>query len=75
MRYVKVDGHTNLVRDLKTNSIINTNMNEYQKYLSMKQSKSNDDKKIEVIENDLNNIKNDINEIKSLLRSLANESR
>lgn len=74
MRYVKVDGHTNLVRDLKTNSIINTNMNEYKKYLSMKQSKSNDDKKIEVIENDLNNIKNDINEIKSLLRNLVNES-
>lgn len=74
MRYVKVEGHVNLVRDLKTNSIINTNMNEYQKYLSMKQMKGTEDKKIEVIENDLNNIKNDINEIKSLLRNLVNES-
>ena len=74
MRYAKVDGHVNLIRDLETNCIINTNMNEYQKYLSMRKLKDQDDKKIQNIENDLNNIKNDINEIKFLLRSLINES-
>lgn len=71
MRYAKVDGHVNLVRDLENNCIINTNMNEYQKYLSTRKLKEQDDKKIENIENDLSNIKNDINEIKTLLRNLS----
>ena len=74
MKYIKVKDNNDLVRDITTNSIINTNINEYQRYLSMKMDKDNDNKKMKEFENDLNNIKNDINEIKFLLRSLINES-
>jgi oligoendopeptidase F len=74
MKYIKVKDNSDLVRDITTNSIINTNINEYQRYLSMKMDKYNENKKMKEFENDLNNIKNDINEIKFLLRSLINES-
>jgi len=74
MKYIKVKDNNDLVRDITTNSIINTNINEYQRYLSMKMDKDNENKKMKEFENDLNNIKNDINEIKFLLRSLINES-
>ena len=75
MKYIKVKDNSDLVRDVTTNSIINTNINEYQRYLSMKIDKDTENKKMKNFENDLDNIKNDITEIKSLLRSLINEPR
>lgn len=75
MEYLKVDGHTHLYRDPKTNSIINRNMSEYQEYVSRKNIKSEENQKIQNLEDDLANMKGDLDEIKSLLRSLLNESR
>ena len=72
MDYIKVQGHTNLVRDSQTNSIINTNMSEYEGYLARKKAKNQEVSKIENLEHDVDGIKNDLNEIKSLLRSLIN---
>ena len=73
--YYKVEGHSNLVRDINTNAIINTNMNDYENYKSLKKIKEQERQKMECLENELNEIKNDMNEIKSLLRSLINESK
>lgn len=74
MNYLKVDGHSHLMRDQKTNSIINTNMSEYQEYVSRKKAKSEENQKVQNLEKDLANMKDDINEIKNLLRSLVNGS-
>jgi hypothetical protein len=74
MEYSKVDGHSYLLRDLKTNSIINKNMVEYQDYLNRRNVKADENQKIQHLESDVANIKNDLSEIKSLLRSLVNES-
>ena len=75
MEYAKVEGHSHLLRDSKTNSIINTNMVEYQEYLNRRNVKADENQKIQHLESDIANIKDDLNEIKSLLRSLVNESR
>jgi|TARA_R110000868_G_scaffold117644_1_gene312740 hypothetical protein len=75
MKYAKVEGHSHLLRDSKTNSIINTNMVEYQEYLNRRNVKVDENQKIQHLESDVANIKNDLSEIKSLLRSLVNESR
>ena len=75
MEYKKVEGHSHLLRDSKTNSIINTNMVEYQEYLNRRNVKADENQKIQHLESDVANIKNDLSEIKSLLRSLVNESR
>jgi hypothetical protein len=75
MEYLKVEGHNNLIRDPFTNAIINTNMTEYQQYVSRRDVKNKENQKIEDLESDVTNIKNDLDEIKMLLRSLVDGSR
>lgn len=75
MDYIKVKGHEGLIRDPQTNSIINTNMSEYQEYISRKKVKNEEQQKIQNLESDVANIKDDLDEIKFLLRSLVNESK
>jgi predicted transcriptional regulator len=74
MDYIKVKGHNHLIRDTKTNSIINTNVSEYNEYISRRDSKLKESQKIQNLESDVDNIKEDLNEIKFLLRRLINES-
>ena len=72
--YIKVSGHSDLVRDPETNSIINRNKSEYDEYMMRKSLKSEENQKIQTIENEVASMKDDINEIKGLLRRLVNES-
>jgi len=73
--YVKVSGHSDLVRDPETNSIINKNKSEYNEYMMRKNLKSEENQKVQTIEDEVASIKSDVNEIKSLLRELINGSR
>ena len=73
MEYTKVKGHSHLLRDSKTNSIINTNMIEYQEYLNRRNVKADENQKVQTIEEEVYNIKNDISEIKSLLKELLKQ--
>jgi hypothetical protein len=50
-------------------------MSEYKEYLSMSDSKMEENQKIQNLERDLDNIKDDLDEIKNLLRNLANGSK
>lgn len=74
MTYLKVEGYTHLVRDQNTNSIVNTNMSEYQEYISRRNIKNEENQKVQNLEKDLANMKEDLYEIKNLLRSLVNGS-
>jgi hypothetical protein len=74
MNLIPVEGERNLVRDIKTNAIINTNEQEYNAYLARKNSTINERQRVENLENQINEVKGDLNEIKMLLRSLANGS-
>ena len=42
MTYLKVEGHSGLYRDPKTNSIVNRNNSEYNEYMSRKKIKDNE---------------------------------
>ncbi len=75
MRYSKVEGHLNLIRDESTKAILNTNMQEYQQYISLKKSKENQTKRIDNLESNINELKNDLTEIKDLLRGIINGSK
>lgn len=70
MKHIKVDGHPGLVRDKKSKAILNTDMTNYKKYMKLKESYNNEDKKIENLENGLSELKSDIDEIKNLLKEL-----
>jgi len=72
MENIKVKGYDYLLRDPKTNAIINTNKSEYNEYVTRRNSKEKEQQRIQNLESDVANIKNDLDEIKSLLRSLVN---
>jgi uncharacterized protein YpuA (DUF1002 family) len=71
MNYQKVEGHSNLIRDVETNAILNTNVTEYNNYINMKKMKENESKRVENLENDLASVKDDLKEIKDLLRNFC----
>jgi len=75
MTHSKVEGHSNLVRDEKTNAILNTNMNDYNHYIKLKRIREEGSKKVELLESDMNVIKSDLQEIKTLLGNLLNGSK
>ena len=70
--YIPVEGNKDLVRDPKTDSIINTNTNAYEQYVSERKKRKLEKEKSLNIEEDLANLKSEMNEIKSLLRELVN---
>jgi hypothetical protein len=75
MDFIKVKGHDHLIRDPKTNAIINNNMSEYQEYIMRKEAKNKENQKIQNLEKDLDSIRDDLDEIKFLLRNLTNGSK
>ena len=66
MDYKKVEGHSDLIRDLETNAVINTNKTAYQDYLKMREQKLNEKQR-------LDNLENEVGEIKSLLYKLLDK--
>ena len=72
MDYIKVKNHENLIRNSKSNFIINTNKSEYDEYIARRKQKQNEKNKVENLERDLSTLRNEITEIKDLLRSLVN---
>lgn len=65
--YAKVEDYPNLIRDLKTNAIINTDRKSVQTYNKIKQNRDAEKSRIDNLENELNDIKDSILEIKQLL--------
>ena len=69
---MKVEGHNNLVRENDSNAIVNTDLSEYNNYLSLRSKRKQKSERIDNMENDLKSLKEDINEIKTLLKALSN---
>lgn len=73
-RYVNVEGHTSLVRDIETGAIVNTNRTEYERYVKQKRLFQERNSQIEQINkhtNEINSIKDDLQEIKSMLLQMV----
>ena len=71
MKHLKVEGHSNLYRDPRTNSIINKSSSQYDEYITKRSSKDKESQKLQNLEEDVANMKSDLSEIKTLLRSLC----
>ena len=70
--YIPVERYKDLVRDPKTNQIINTNSSAYEQYISQRKRRKLEKEKSLSVEQDLASLKNEMNEIKSLLKELVN---
>ena len=71
MSYIKVEGHSSLVREQVSNGIVNTDKNAYTIYMQRvkEAKKSNNDLRYAVRE--INNLKAELTEIKQLLGKLV----
>ena len=67
---VKVQGHTHLVRDLKSQAIINTDSNAYARYMARKAKQEKKDDEVRKVIRDVNQIKKEMFEIKDLLKKV-----
>ena len=56
-RYLKVEGHTSLVRDTYSNGIVNTNVNEYQIYMQRVKSREQQGDEIRNAVKEINTLK------------------
>ena len=73
-RYVSVEGHTSLVRDIDTGAIVNTNRSDYERYVKQKRLFQERNSQIEQINkhtSEINSIKDDLQEIKSMLLQMV----
>jgi hypothetical protein len=64
--YKKVEGHSDLVRDMESGAVINNDTTAYQNYLAMKNQKIKEQERME-------NLENEVSELKSLLKELINK--
>ena len=75
MDYIKVKDKNHLVRDSFSNGIVNTDYENYKKYIESYKQKLSETKEIKDLQEEVSSMKEDLSEIKSLLRSIANESK
>ena len=70
MSIVKVKGHTHLVRDLKSQAIINTDSDAYARYMARKAKQNRKDDKMREVIREVNSLKGEMTEIKNLLKEI-----
>ena len=68
----KVQGHTHLIRDLKSQAIINTDSDAYARYMARKTKQKIKDEEVRQVIRDVNELKNEMREIKNLIIGLKN---
>ena len=72
--FIKVEGHTSLVRDVRSNAIINHNVSEYQTYMKRIRDREQQGDQIRSAVKEINNLKAELREIKGLIKELVNGS-
>ena len=70
-KFVKVEGHSSLVRDSYSNGIINTNVSEYQVYMNRVKSREKQGDQIRNAVKEINTLKTELREIKNLITELV----
>jgi len=73
MAIAKVKGHSNLVRDLKSQAIINTDSDAYARYMTRKAKQSKKDDEMRKVVREVNEIKTEMFEIKDLLKKVLDK--
>jgi len=69
-KYLKVDGHQDLVRDVSTGALLNINKVEIERAKELKKQKLLEKENQQSINNRIESLESDVSEIKSLLLNL-----
>jgi|TARA_B100000959_G_C14930317_1_gene603344 hypothetical protein len=68
-RYMRVEGYESLVRDVRSNAIINDNKSAYGLYMKRVRERERDRDQITAAVKEINNLKKELREIKELLKN------
>ena len=71
--HLKVEGYTSLVRDVRSNAIVNKNVTEYQTYMKRIRDREHQGDQIRNACKEINNLKQELYEIKSLIKNMVNK--
>ena len=71
MTRLKVHGYESLVRDTRSNGIVNTNTTEYQIYMSRVRAREKQGDEIRNAVKEINNLKAELREIKDLIKGVV----
>ena len=71
MSNVKVEGYESLVRDVKSNAIVNTNKSEYQVYMARIRAREKQGDEIRNAVKEINTLKAELREIKDLIKGVV----
>ena len=67
---LKVEGHADLIRDVKTNAIIRTS-NEYAVYMKRTRDREENADRLRGMCSEINNLKKELREIKNLIKKVV----
>jgi hypothetical protein len=67
MSLLKIQNFEHLVKDTKTNAIVNTSKSEFQLYMKRRQERNKNGDKLRNACKEINNLKSELREIKNLL--------
>lgn len=70
MTYVRIEGHSGLVRDLSSGAILNRSQSDYDNFMAKQQQIQKQKQSLEQQADEINNIKAEISEIKDMLKIL-----
>jgi len=73
MAKIQVQGFGNLVRDTKSNAIVNTNKSEFSLYMARMKGREKQGDEIRDAVKEINNLKKEFYEIKQLLLKVVDE--
>ena len=74
MKIAKVEGHAHLVRDLKTQAIVNTDSDAYARYMARKAKQAEKEDELRGVVREINTIKAEMYEIKSLIKEIVDRN-
>jgi len=71
MAILKVQGHSNLIKETRTKAIINTNTSEYNIYMARIKQRNEQSDKLRSAVKEINTLKAELREIKQLVKGLV----
>ena len=73
MSLLKIENFEHLVKDTKSNAIVNTNKSEFQMYMKRTRERNLQGDKLRNVCKEINNLKSELREIKSLLTKVLSK--
>ena len=71
MAILKVQGHSDLIKETRTKAIINTNTSEYNIYMARIKQRNEQSDKLRSAVKEINTLKAELREIKNLLKEIV----